>query len=102
VTIAQRRHHERRYHAHWRRLHGHSALARLADWRCCQRHAGRPGEISSAPRSLLDEALRDVAARLPLVAAREPTRRHRRHFSWLVGWYCRIAEALRSTEEEAA
>lgn len=31
---------------------------------------------------------------LPLVAAREPPRRHRKHFAWLLGWQLRLTNAL--------
>jgi hypothetical protein len=81
---------ERRYHATWASLRGYqSPLCRLGNW-IYRHHA----QISSAPRDLLADALRDVSSRLPAVAAREPTRRHRKHFAWLLGWQGRIAHAL--------
>lgn len=88
---------ERRYHATWRSLHGRSSLERLASW------ANDHGwDLSGAPCGLLNETRADVARRLALVATREPTRRHRKHFSWLLGWYGRITKALfcAKTEEK--
>jgi len=43
--------------------------------------------LQSAPPDLLAEAATDVARRLPEVAAREPTRRHRKHFAGLLRWH---------------
>jgi hypothetical protein len=80
---------ERRYHATWVTKHGCSPLADLATWLC-----DHPGALDSAPLDLLCGALSDVTARLPSVAAREPTRRHLKHFSWLLGWQSRIAAVL--------
>lgn len=80
---------ERRRHATWVMSRGLSPLAKLASWMC--RH---PGQLASAPSELLVAAEADVRARLPWIAAREPTRRHRKHFAWLLGWQLRIATAL--------
>lgn len=80
---------ERRYHAAWSAAHDRSPLALLAEWLCAH-----PRELHAAPRQLLLCAEIDVASRLPRVAAREPTRRHRKHFAWLLGWHLRIAAAL--------
>lgn len=80
---------ERRYHATWTIKNGRSPLALLCEWLC--RHQG---QLAKAPLDLLAEAAADVAGRLPTIAAREPTRRHRRHFAWLLGWHQRIASAL--------
>lgn len=82
---------ERRYHATWLFTRGLSPLAQLASWLC--QH--RPRLLADAPRPMLTRAAADVAARLPLVAAREPTRRHRRHFAWLLRWHCLLASELR-------
>lgn len=81
---------ERRHHARWTMLHGQSPLNRLGDW--LYLHRGQ--QLSSAPQDLLAEALRDVTERLPMVAAREPTKRHRNHFSWLLGWHARLTAAI--------
>jgi len=85
---------ERRYHATWVSENGPSPLARLAQWICDQK-GGRRDEtavvdLTEAPEDLLRAAAADVARRLPRVATREPTRRHRRHFSWLLGWRLRL------------
>ncbi len=79
---------ERRYHATWLRKNGLSPLARLGAW--MTEHRAR---VTEAPPDLLAAAASDVAARLPGVAAREPTRRHRKHFAWLLGWHLRLAGA---------
>lgn len=81
---------ERRYHASWMIKNGLSPLARLGSW-MGQHPTGR---LAAAPRALLVAAAADVAARLPTVAAREPTRRHRKHFAWLLGWQLRLSEAI--------
>jgi hypothetical protein len=80
---------ERRYHATWMRARGRSPLSELAEWMC-----SHPGQLARAPRDLLVRAAADVAGRLPVVAAREPTRRHRKHFGWLLGWYARLADVI--------
>ena len=80
---------ERRYQAHWFAKNGRSPLASLGAW-MVQHHTGLQG----APRDLLGSAAADVAARLPLIAAREPTRRHRKHFMWLLGWYLALSREL--------
>ena len=81
---------ERRYHAMWAVTEGRSPLAILRDWLC---YRGSPG-IAAAPQELLAAALRDVTDRLPVIAAREPTRRHRKHFLWLLTWHTRLSHAL--------
>ena len=80
---------ERRYHATWMAKNGPSPLAMLREWLCAH-----PGQIASAPQDLLAAAAANVAERLPVVAAREPTRRHRKHFTWLLGWHVRLSAAL--------
>src|SRR5207244_2648966 len=90
---------ERRYHASWTALHGLSPLNRLGRWLYEQNtHLPRGAKVSerlgAAPPDLLTAALEDVTARLPGIAAREPTRRHRKHFTWLLGWQLRLLEAL--------
>jgi hypothetical protein len=80
---------ERRHHASWLLVKGISPLARLADWMC-----NHPGQLAAAPRVLLIAAVVDVEARLPSVAVREPTRRHRKHFAWLLGWQLRLVEVI--------
>ncbi|HSX23382.1 MAG TPA: hypothetical protein VLE97_11465 [Gaiellaceae bacterium] len=80
---------ERRYHATWTRLLGPSPLFTLGRWAYENERA-----LTAAPLDLLHAAATDVADRLPRVAAREPTRRHRKHFAWLLGWQLRIAVAL--------
>ena len=87
---------ERRYHATWVCTNGLSPLAKLREWLC--KH---PGQLAAAPRDLLNAAAADVAARLPGVAAREPTRRHRKHFAWLLGWQMRLVEAIGFKRPEA-
>jgi len=87
---------ERRYHATWMTKNGHSPLARLGTW-MTQHRAG----LTAAPRDLLVAAAADVAARLPVVAAREPTRRHRKHFAWLLDWHLRLSEAVAPAREAA-
>ena len=84
-----RRTYERRYHTSWTITQGRSPLALLSAWMC-----DHPGQLAIAPLDLLSAAVADVAGRLPAVAAREPTRRHRRHFAWLLGWHQRITSAL--------
>lgn len=76
---------ERRYHATWVRTNGQSPLAKLGAWMCEHR-----SPLELAPRDLLVAAATDVAERLPALAAREPTRRHRKHFAWLLGWHERL------------
>lgn len=83
---------ERKYHATWLSTSGLSPLAQLATWLC-----QHPGQLACAPRSMVITAAADVARRLPLVAAREPTRRHRKHFAWLLGWQVRLAEVIGET-----
>lgn len=80
---------ERRYHASWAFKSGFAALSKLGTWMFEQ-----GATLQTAPRDLLVAAAIDVAKRLPGVAAREPTRRHRRHFAWLLGWHDRLEEAL--------
>jgi len=80
---------ERRYHATWTTKNGRSPLSTLGTWMV--QHRAR---LAAAPRGLLIAAAADVAARLPSVAAREPTHRHRKHFAWLFSWHVRLAEAL--------
>jgi hypothetical protein len=80
---------ERRHHTTWVMRQGLSPLALLASWLC-----EHPGQLMSASRDLLVGAMVDVAARLPMVAAHEPTRRHRKHFGWLLGWHTRLTGAL--------
>ena len=81
--------HERRYHASWVLRNGLSPLARLGTW--MGQHRSR---LQEAPRDLLVAAAVDVAGRLPAIAAREPTRRHRRHFAWLLGWHQHLTRAI--------
>jgi hypothetical protein len=81
--------HERRHHARWVLKNGLSPLAKLGTW--MRQHRSK---LQVAPRDLLAAAAADVARRLPMVAAREPTRRHRRHFAWLLGWHMRLIGAL--------
>lgn len=81
--------HERRYHAHWALRHGSSPLSKLGRWMVDHR-----ARLQAAPRDLLVAAAADVASRLPAVAAREPTRRHRKHFAWLLGWHLRLTAAI--------
>lgn len=73
---------ERRYHASWTCKEGISALSKLRTWM-----VEHQGTLQGAPRDLLVAAAIDVAKRLPGVAAREPTRRHRKHFTWLLRWH---------------
>ena len=80
---------ERRHHATWTIKHGRSPLALLSAWLC-----DHPGQLAIAPLDLLADAAADVVDRLPAIEAREPTRRHRRHFAWLLGWYQRITSVL--------
>jgi hypothetical protein len=91
------RFYERRYHATWLTKNGRSDLAMFARWMCDQKEGQRGVSIdlTKAPRDLLQRALADVAARLPQIATREPTRRHRKHFAWLLGWRLRLLGALR-------
>jgi hypothetical protein len=81
---------ERRYHAGWALKHGFSPLSKLGTW-MVQHQA----KLAAAPWDLLVAAVADVAMRLPMIAAREPTRRHRKHFAWLLGWHVRLASALK-------
>lgn len=81
--------HERRYHASWLVRNGTSPLAKLGRWMCAHRAL-----LQEAPRDLLLEAAADVSARLPKIAAREPTRRHRKHFLWLLGWHQHLTAAI--------
>lgn len=83
---------ERRYHAQWMRIHGPSALATLGRWMYERR-----ARLQEAPRELLIAAAVDVAERLPGVAARECTHRHRRHFAWLLAWHLRLLGVLEET-----
>ena len=87
--IHGRPYYERRYHATWTVKEGRSPLSLLGEWLC-----RNPGQLALAPLDLLSAAASDVAGRLPAIAAREPTRRHRRHFAWLLGWHQRITNAL--------
>ena len=80
---------ERRYHASWVLKNGLSALAKLGTWMVEHR-----APLQMAPRDLLEAAVIDVARRLPGVAAREPTRRHRKHFAWLLRWHQCLVEAI--------
>ena len=80
---------ERRYHAAWLVKDGLSPLAKLGEWM-----RAHPGQLAAAPRSMLVEAAVNVAGRLPWVAAREPTRRHRKHFAWLFRWHLLLSHAL--------
>lgn len=80
---------ERRYHATWMQRNGLSPLAMLRYWM-----SQNGAQIQFAPRDLVSAAASDVAARLPGVAAREPTRRHRKHFAWLLGWHLQLSAAL--------
>jgi hypothetical protein len=89
--------HERRYHASWVLKNGSSPLARLGTW--MRQHRSK---LQEAPRDLLAAAAADVAARLPVIAAREPTRRHRRHFAWLLGWHLHLIGALSTAEDLGA
>jgi len=81
--------HERRYHASWVRQNGLSPLAKLGTW-MVEHHA----KLQAAPQELLVAAAADVTSRLPGIAAREPTRRHRKHFAWLLSWHAQLAQAL--------
>jgi hypothetical protein len=80
---------ERKYHATWVCANGLSSLAKLGTWMCTH-----PGQLVTAPRDLLIAAAADVHARLPGVAAREPTRRHQKHFMWLLRWHLLLIGAL--------
>jgi hypothetical protein len=80
---------ERRYHASWVQAHGLSPLAKLGTW-MVDHHA----QVQAAPRDLVMAAAADVSRRLPMIAAREPTRRHQKHFAWLLGWHVRLATAM--------
>ena len=82
--------HERRYHASWMSRNGLSPLATLGTW--MRQHKAK---MQAAPRDLLAAAAADVARRLPMIAAREPTRRHHRHFAWLLGGHQHLTRALR-------
>lgn len=66
-----------------------SPLASLAGWLC-----EHPGSLRSAPWDLVAQARIDVVDRLSRVAVREPTRRHRKHFDWLLSWYARLTDVL--------
>ena len=83
------KHHERRYHSSWVRKNGLSPLSKLGTWMIEHR-----AKLQAAPRYLIVAAAADVADRLPAIAAREPTRRHRKHFAWLLGWHLRLAGAI--------
>lgn len=83
------RYHERRYHASWMLKNGASPLAKLGTWMVEHRL-----KLAHAPRSLVIAAAENVSARLPLVAAREPTRRHRKHFAWLLTWQLRLNDVI--------
>ncbi len=83
------RYYERRYHASWMAKNGSSPLATLGRWMTEHR-----AKLTHAPRSLVIAAEADVSARLPLVAAREPTRRHRKHFAWLLTWQLRLNDVI--------
>lgn len=72
---------ERRYHCTWMAARGPSARAQLGAWMVQHR-----SQLAAAPRLLLVEAAIDVVTRLPRIAAREPTRWHRKHFAWLLRW----------------
>lgn len=88
---------ERRYHSTWARKNGRSALSQLGSWMTDARdeEEGSTTPIARrAPSTLLIAAREDVRARLPTVAAREPTRRHRKHFAWLLRWLDIINTAL--------
>lgn len=85
---------ERRYHAAWVRVNGLSPLALLAAW--LREH---PGQLEAAPLDLLVAAESNIARRLPGIAVREPSRRHRKHFAWLLGWKGQIALVLRRRYE---
>lgn len=88
------RYFERRYHATFYSRRGfRSPLSKLGSW-----VRDHPGALMCAPHDLLTAAQDDVIARLPSIAAREPTRRHRKHFTWLLGWHARITAALRKNE----
>ena len=87
---------ERRYHATWLLVNGLSPLAKLGTW--MTEHRAR---VVDAPPDLLAAAAADVAARLPIVAAREPTRRHRKHFAWLLDWHLRLAGAIETPARSA-
>lgn len=89
----KQRYYERRYHATWMLKSGPSALAALGAWMV--QHRAR---LESSPRGLLIEAATDVAGRLPRVAAREPTRRHRKHFAWLLSWQARLSAAIKARD----
>jgi len=80
---------ERRYHCTWMAARGPSPLAQLGTWMVQHR-----SQLAAAPRLLLVEAAIDVMARLPRIAAREPTGRHRKHFTWLLRWQRLILDEL--------
>lgn len=80
---------ERRYQAYWFAKNGRSPLSSLGAW-MVQHHA----RLQGAPRDLLVAAANDVVSRMPLVAVREPTRRHRKHFMWLLRWYLILSREL--------
>ena len=80
---------ERKYHQSWLLKNGASPLAKLGTWMV--QHRSR---LAGAPRDLVIAAAADVEARLPVVAAREPTRRHRKHFMWLLGWQQHLSKEL--------
>lgn len=98
MKINEDRYYERRYHATWMGKNGLSPLARLGSW--MGQHP--TGSLAAAPLDLLVAAAADVAARLPVVAAREPTRRHRKHFAWLLGWHLRLSAALVDRDDRHA
>ena len=89
MTTATTKSYERRYHATWTRLRGQSPLLVLGRWIYEHRV-----QVAAAPLDLLRAALDDVAGRLPTVAAREETRRHKKHFAWLLRWHSRITAAI--------
>ncbi len=80
---------ERRYHAHWALKNGFSPLSKLGTWMV--EHRAR---LQDAPRELLVAAATNVAGRLPVIAARDPSRRHRKHFMWLLCWHSRLVEVI--------
>lgn len=80
---------ERRYHAGWALKHGFSPLYKLGMWVVQHR-----AKLQTAPRDLLVAAAADVADRLLMIAAREPTRRHRKHFAWLLGWHTKLVGVI--------
>ena len=73
---------ERRHHCTWMTTQGRSPLAQLGAWMVQHR-----SQLAAAPRLLLVEAAIDVVTRMPKIAAREPTRRHRKYFEWLLRWH---------------